>query len=582
MKLRLIVLVSLVWLPLALPQAQAGAAPVADALIEAVEGAWQPLGTGVNSPNSEAQVYALAVDGQGSLYAGGLFTTAGGVAANRVARWDGSAWHPLGAGLNNMVSALAVSEQGDLYAGGDFTTAGGVSVNNVARWGPRRITVDDDVVRETTWGITYARVTVRLAPPANQPVTVHYATVDRTATAPQDYRPISGTLTFNAGRSAATLTIKVVGDFILESDETIALVLSDPTNAVLQDSEAVVTIREDDTLPAIRIDNDWVQEAVAGSISVRVTVRLSTPPISPVTVHYATADGSARALSDYTAVSGTLTFAPGTTARTLWVTVKSDGLSEITESFALNLSTPTNATLADAQGIVTILNAPAALTPPQLSIDDDTIREATPTSAVSARVMVRLSAPVAQPVTVQYATADDSTTAQSDYTPVSGTLTFPTGTTARTLFIPVKGDSLAEADESFAVTLSAPSNDTLTDGQGVVTILDDDKPTLSVDDDTIQEGNRAYARLTVRLSGALAQPVTVDYATVNGTALARQDYVAASGSLTFAPGKTASTVWVLLLEKGSVEPQESFTLSLSNPTIATVADGQGVVTILDN
>ena len=91
--------------------------------------AWSLLGSGLNNT-----VYALAVDGSGNLYAGGTFTTAGGVAANRVAKWDGSAWSPLGSGMNAEVYALVVDPNGTLYAGGNFTTAGGVTANRVAKW----------------------------------------------------------------------------------------------------------------------------------------------------------------------------------------------------------------------------------------------------------------------------------------------------------------------------------------------------------------------------------------------------------------------------------------------------------------
>jgi hypothetical protein len=98
---------------------------------------WSSLGGGMNH-----SVYALAVfdDGTGgALYAGGPFTSAGGVTANRIARWSGASWSPLGSGMNNAVSALAVFDDGSggrpaLYAGGLFTTAGGVSANKIAKW----------------------------------------------------------------------------------------------------------------------------------------------------------------------------------------------------------------------------------------------------------------------------------------------------------------------------------------------------------------------------------------------------------------------------------------------------------------
>jgi hypothetical protein len=101
---------------------------------------WSPLGSGVGGVVSDPPVLGLTVfdDGTGAaLYAGGQFTTAGGVAANYIAKWDGTQWTPLGSGMNNQVNALTVFDDGSgpaLYAGGRFITAGGVEVDNIAKW----------------------------------------------------------------------------------------------------------------------------------------------------------------------------------------------------------------------------------------------------------------------------------------------------------------------------------------------------------------------------------------------------------------------------------------------------------------
>ncbi|WP_226163450.1 hypothetical protein [Hymenobacter terricola] len=99
---------------------------------------WSPLGAGLSSANSYGYVYTLAVAGNGDVYAGGNFTQAGGVAANYVAKWNGTAWSSLGAGpangMNSGVTALAVAGNGDVYAGGNFTQAGGVAASRVAKW----------------------------------------------------------------------------------------------------------------------------------------------------------------------------------------------------------------------------------------------------------------------------------------------------------------------------------------------------------------------------------------------------------------------------------------------------------------
>ena len=91
--------------------------------------AWSTLGTGLNS-----NVLALKMDVSGNLYAAGSFTTAGGASANRVAKWNGTAWTTLGTGLNGTVNCLLLNTNGSIYAGGTFTTAGGTPANRVAKW----------------------------------------------------------------------------------------------------------------------------------------------------------------------------------------------------------------------------------------------------------------------------------------------------------------------------------------------------------------------------------------------------------------------------------------------------------------
>jgi hypothetical protein len=93
--------------------------------------AWSALGTGMNKG---VTVTALAIDSSGNLYAGGRFTTAGGVAANNIAKWNGSSWSALGTGTNGRIFSLSFDGDSNLYAGGQFTTAGGVTANNIAKW----------------------------------------------------------------------------------------------------------------------------------------------------------------------------------------------------------------------------------------------------------------------------------------------------------------------------------------------------------------------------------------------------------------------------------------------------------------
>ncbi len=179
--------------------------------------------------------------------------------------------------------------------------------------------------------------------------------------------------------------------------------------------------------------------------------------------------------------------------------------------------------------------------PPGLSVDNATVTEGN-SGTTNANFTVSLSPASGKTVTVNYATANGTAVAPADYTAKSSTtLTFNPGQTSLPVTVVTKGDTLDEDNETFTLDLSAPSNATLSDGQGVGTITDDDGlPAITVGDVTVAEGDSGTqnAAFTVTLSPASGRTVTVDYGTTNGTAVAPGDYTATSGTLTFAAGET--------------------------------------------
>ena len=459
------------------------------------------------------------------------------------------------------------------------------------------LSINDVTVTEGNSGSVNADFTLSLSAASGQTVTVNYATADGSATAPGDYTASSSsTLTFNPGETSKTVTVVVNGDTLVEPDETFFVNLSNPTNATLADSQGQGTITDNDPAPSLSINDVTVTEGNSGSVNADFTLSLSAASGQTVTVNYATADGSATAPGDATAdgsatapgdytasSSSTLTFNPGETSKTVTVVVNGDTLVEPDETFFVNLSNPTNATLADSQGQGTITdNDPA----PSLSINDVTVTEGN-SGSVNADFTLSLSAASGQTVTVNYATADGSATAPGDYTASSSsTLTFNPGETSKTVTVVVNGDTLVEPDETFFVNLSNPTNATLADSQGQGTITDNDPaPSLSINDVTVTEGNSGSvnADFTLSLSAASGQTVTVNYATADGSATAPGDYTASSSStLTFNPGETSKTVTVVVNGDTLVEPDETFFVNLSNPTNATLADSQGQGTITDD
>jgi hypothetical protein len=189
-------------------------------------------------------------------------------------------------------------------------------------------------------------------------------------------------------------------------------------------------------------------------------------------------------------------------------------------------------------------------------------------------------------VLVHYDTADISAAAGSDYTAASGDVIIPAGQTSRTFTVAVIGDRLAEPTETFAVNLSAPTNATIGDGQGIGAILDNE-PRITISDVTRKEGNGKKTTLfvfTVTLSAAYDQAVTMSYRTVDGTATAGEsDYVAKTGTVTFAPGETTKTITIEVKGDNKREANETFYLDLfGNSSNSQFTKNRGIGTILND
>jgi chitinase len=242
---------------------------------------------------------------------------------------------------------------------------------------------------------------------------------------------------------------------------------SGDTGGILQDDWVHVQQAKVDMLKPVEF-------TTAGPALATFTVSLNAPSGRTVRVNYATVNGTATAGTDYTAVSGTLTFQPGETTKTVSVPILADNLTEPPETFTLRLSHPRFATLADPVGTGTILDAGAA--PPTLQADDVQVTEGD-SGTTAATFTVTLSAASAQPVTVAYTTADGTALAGSDYLPTSGTLTFAPGVTTQTVTVPIIGDMVPEPTETFQLVLSNPTNATLESDHATGTIVDNDSPT---------------------------------------------------------------------------------------------------------
>ena len=284
-------------------------------------------------------------------------------------------------------------------------------------------------------GTVSATYTVSLSAASGRPVSIDFATADGTATAPADYQSGSGTLSFAPGQTTRQITVLVNGDLLDEIDETYFVNLSNPTNVTISDNQGLGTITDDDLPPALSVNDVTVTEGDAGTVDATFTVSVDTPSGRTVTVDYATADGTAHAPGDYQSRDGTLTFAAGQTSRTITVLVNGDTVDENNETYTLDLSSPTNATISDGVGIGSIVDDDGL---PTLSISDVTTVEGQSGNS-PATFTVTLSQASEQTVSVGWATADGSATAPEDYLAAGGNVVFSPGQTTRTVVVQVEG-----------------------------------------------------------------------------------------------------------------------------------------------
>src|SRR5678816_3112270 len=203
-------------------------------------------------------------------------------------------------------------------------------------------------------------------------------------------------------------------------------------------------------------------------------------------------------------------------------------------------------------------------------------------------VKVSRTGGVSSTVSVDFATSDGTAKAGSDYTAVSGTLTFGPGELSKNIIIPITEDRLFEnGNETFTLTLSNPTVATITTSTSTITINDSDfKPIVSPDSIvSVPEGDSGNNNLAfnISLSNASVQVITVDYATSNRTAAAGSDYVAASGTVSIPAGSTSVTVNIPITGDLNVEPDETFAVTLSNATnVRFISNTEALVTIAND
>ncbi len=607
----------------------AGGAPAA--FIAKWDGtSWSPLGAGLDDEVNV--VYPFDAGDGTQLYVGGFFTAAGGAPASGIARWDGTTWAPLGLGIDNpfvdfsfypWAEALMGFDDGSglsLYVGGDFITAGGLPSTYFAEWACPTLDYGDapDPTYATLFASDGARHDVVSGFFLGSAVDAELDGLEDVAAAGDDVDGSDdedgvtiGTLVAGAtvpvdveaslaGELDAWIDWNADGDFdsgekVFDGEDLAAgtnnLSVTVPSSAVVGNTFARFRLTSagitdpsgrapdgevEDYQVAVNagavfsITDVMASEGNGGTTSFMFTVSRNHN-LSAASVDVATADGTAVAGSDYTAVPlQTVNFtAGGSLSQTVTVLVMGDTTVELDETFAVNLSSPVAGTIGGGIGAGTIVNDDSTT----VTISDASRSEA----AGTLFFRVELSAPLDVAVSVDVSTVDDiATTADGDYAAVSSqTVTFPAGNLLQGLSVMVNNDSTVELTESFDITLSglvASGRSVSLGADGTGTIVNDDSAVASVSTESQLESVSPMV-FTVTLSNPVDTEISMTAAALDGTATDLSDFIDPH----FAPvsvtaGATSGTFNITILNDSTVELDEGFTTVLGS----LIANGRAV------
>ena len=435
---------------------------------------------------------------------------------------------------------------------------------------------------------------VELSTSSNQLVTVQYATesgadrVRANAKSGKDFTAVSGTLSFAPGETSKTVRVSTTSDLSYEYEERFYLRLSNPTNARLDYfgasrgySRATGRIVDDDSPPTVSISDGSATEG--DKVEFRISLSAPTERSAYLDLTYEVGTGDTASLFDFDSRQVEIGF--GGVGFTVRATTADDDIDEDDETFTARLSNPRGLILGDATATGTIIDDDDGTPPPPPPNDLPTVGFWLDPHSVEGdwmRFFVRLSKPSDRKVSVHFRASDGTAQSGQDFSfgDGAGLVVFQPGDTFETVDVStIRDTDPDEGSETFTMTLSNPINATLGDATATGTITEadtdaDGSPFVEVTASTrAVEGNPVT--FTVRLSAPSEQTVTVKYEARGissdgnyATAKSGVDYVATSGTLTFAPHQTERTVSVSTTDDSEYEATESLFLRLQDPTNA--------------
>ncbi len=457
-----------------------------------------------------------------------------------------------------------------------------------------------------------ATMTVTRSGDLSKPATVQYSTVDGTAVSTYqnpDYTASSAKLTFLANEAQKTIAIPINSHIYRTSDSQFMVALFNPTGGNITSGQDVGTVIIHDTnaAPTVTVGNTSLSKAASGPENAQITVSLSAADNSEdVMVSYATKDGtavSAGASPDYTASTGVVTIQKGQTTATISVPITTnDTASPVSQhNFTVQISNPTPAPIQIAQdsGNHLLDTGTATIVDPFTSVVS--VANASVSEGGNEMFAVSLSHPYSQAVILNYTTQDGAGPggathlgASPDYTSTTGSITIPAGQLTSSIAVPTDPTSKTGGNLTFGLQLQVTpqSNLSLSTAAATGTIVNT-APTISIANAApvaevlaVDPASPVYATFPVTLSAPAPTKLTVQYETVDGTAVSsgyQPDFKASFGTLTFDAGTTTpeKPLQIQVLG-GAIQKAGNFDVQLLNPLGATLGASSAMATLTGN
>ena len=451
------------------------------------------------------------------------------------------------------------------------------------------LSISDSSISEGNSGVK--RITFKVTSNYNSafPISFDYITVNgsaSSATSDDDFVKKEGSATISAGSKSASIDIVIFGDTVVEADETFDVVLSNPKYATLhaQNYRATGTIDNDD-LAYLSIVDATTREGYNSDVELIFTLRSSVTSVFPISVEYSTTNDTAMAGLDYIDASGTVTIPKGGEATSIAITIKSDEINESPERFFVNLSNPQGATIDKARAVGAIINTHTI----ELGIANISITEGN-VGIKNLTFDLTADGIATEDVRVEFETVNGSAIAGEDYIAKSGIVTIPKGSDSTTIAIEIIGDTKVESDATFALNLMSiigvPINSNNNGRASIIgTITNDDNAVLTIANKSISEGNSGRKNLVFDIVSSASSDflISLDYATMNGSATAGEDFIAQDATTAIIiPGNTYSYIQIEIIGDTIEEADETFDINFNNIKNASLSESNTTATILND